>query len=89
MESIKIDEILEQRGNQYGEFKDNALTCQYLKHSLINCEELTAYQREALEMIFHKISRIINGNPFHVDSWEDIAGFAILAANEIKKHYDG
>jgi hypothetical protein len=42
-------------------------------------------QREALEMIANKISRILNGNPDFVDSWEDIAGYAILVAERLKE----
>ncbi len=39
---------------------------------------LDSDQKVALEMIAHKIARIINGNPSHVDSWHDIAGYATL-----------
>ena len=83
-----IDKLLEQRGIRYGEFSQNSFTSQYLKQTLTN-KDLNFVQREALEMIFHKISRILNGDPNYIDSWEDIAGYATLAANEIKKHCDG
>jgi hypothetical protein len=35
-------------------------------------------QREALDMILHKIARIVNGNPNETDHWHDIAGYATL-----------
>jgi hypothetical protein len=36
-------------------------------------------------MIQHKISRILNGNPNHIDSWADIAGYAHIVAIRIPK----
>jgi hypothetical protein len=30
-------------------------------------------------------SRICNGDPFYVDSWRDIAGYAQLVVNELEK----
>lgn len=32
---------------------------------------------EALEMIAHKIARILNGDLSYPDSWHDIAGYAL------------
>lgn len=29
-------------------------------------------------MILHKIARIMNGDPDHIDHWHDIAGYATL-----------
>lgn len=40
-------------------------------------------QREALEMIAHKIGRILNGDPDYEDSWRDIAGYATLVADRL------
>ena len=45
---------------------------------------LDADQVEALDMIATKIARILNGNPDHVDSWIDIAGYATLVADRLK-----
>jgi len=47
--------------------------------------ELDADQQEALEMIAHKIARILNGDPNYVDSWVDIAGYAKLVADRLAK----
>lgn len=76
-----IDNTLEQRGSTYGTFTANADTCQLLKcviHSHPNAIGLSTYHMEALDMIFHKIARIINGDPNHIDSWHDISGYATL-----------
>jgi hypothetical protein len=41
-------------------------------------------QWEALEMIVHKIGRIVNGNPDVVDHWVDIAGYAKLVSDRLQ-----
>lgn len=45
----------------------------------------TAMQREALEMIAHKIARIVNGDPGYLDNWNDLAGYAQLVAQELTR----
>lgn len=48
-----------------------------------NWELLQPFQVEALEMIAHKIGRILNGDPNYDDSWVDIAGYAKLVADRL------
>jgi hypothetical protein len=43
---------------------------------------LSDQQIEALEMIAHKIGRIIAGDPDFDDHWDDIAGYAKIANKE-------
>jgi len=45
---------------------------------------LDADQIEALDMIAHKIARILNGDPNYADSWDDIAGYAKLVGDRLK-----
>jgi len=81
-----IDEVLKERKNNYGDFADNALVSVMLKENLrngVNWMRLTPMQREALDMICHKISRIVNGNPNYKDSWTDIVGYASLVEKEL------
>lgn len=47
-------------------------------------QELNDSQVSALEMIAHKIARILNNAPDHLDSWHDIQGYARLAEKEIQ-----
>jgi hypothetical protein len=77
-----IDTTLEERGAQYGQFKEGARIMQELK-SLVRIgggswTDMTSAQQEALDMICHKIGRLVNGNPNNRDSWHDIAGYATL-----------
>ena len=74
------------RGSRYGKFKDGAEIMQSLKDTMRDVDgwnNLTASQKEALDMIQHKIGRILNGDPAYDDSWKDIAGYATLIVNEL------
>jgi hypothetical protein len=41
-------------------------------------------QLQALDMIVTKIGRILTGNPSHLDSWIDIAGYAKLVSDRLQ-----
>jgi len=82
----KITEMLEERGERYGKFKDHARVSQSLKDAMeqeMGWIRLDFDQREALGMIQHKIARILNGDPNYADSWVDIAGYAKLVADRL------
>ena len=84
--STGIDATVEERGNRYGAFKDGADIMQELKSVMRdtpNWSNLTPSQREALEMIQHKVGRILNGDPNYTDSWHDIKGYAHLIEEEL------
>jgi hypothetical protein len=73
----------------YGKFKDGAALMQGMKrlladHAAAHNKTFADDQWEALEMIVHKIGRIVNGNPDKVDSWIDIAGYATLVADRLQ-----
>lgn len=85
----EINKILEERGARYGKFKDHANIAQRLKYVVhegisANRAEFQDDQTEALEMICHKIARILNGDPDYSDSWRDIAGYATLVADRLE-----
>jgi hypothetical protein len=46
-------------------------------------QRLSPDKKEALEMIQHKIVRILNSDPEFHDSWHDIIGCAKLAADRV------
>jgi hypothetical protein len=79
-----ILEILNERGERYGTFQQQAAISQSLKRFMFAAErKLEDDQTEALEMIANKIARILNGDPDYVDSWLDIAGYATLVAERL------
>ena len=76
--------VLEDRGAKYGAFDGHARIAQELKGVISeNSYKRTDSQNEALEMIAHKIARIVNGDPNYADSWVDIAGYARLVADQL------
>lgn len=87
-----IEGTLEQRGSRYGAFPRHALITQAVKRAMAdspNWSKLRADQREALEMIAHKIGRILNGDPNYHDSWHDIVGYAKLVADSLAEAEGG
>lgn len=83
---IDITETLKDRGAQYGRFETHAEVAQKLKRVVQQHEgykRLSDDKREAIDMIFHKIGRVINGNPNNHDSWHDIVGYAKLVADTL------
>ena len=88
-EVSKVDKVLDIRAEQYGSFMQSADTVIRIKgimHNAIARNEVHLYpdQLQALDMIATKISRIVNGNPNHTDSWTDIAGYATLVADRLQ-----
>jgi hypothetical protein len=86
---VDVDETLDTRALSYGKFKDGAALMQGIKRQMANHAQkhdktFADDQWEALEMIVHKIGRIVNGNPDKVDHWDDIAGYATLVSDRLK-----
>ena len=81
-----VDAILDERAATYGSFEDVAGCAQEIKNAIRICNnsELDDDQIEALDMIASKIARVVNGNPNHIDSWIDIAGYATLVADRLQ-----
>lgn len=81
-----VSQTLQERGVRYGEYRDVSWTAQMLKNILrqsTTWEQTTPYQRESLDMICNKMSRIVNGDPNYIDSWHDIQGYAKLVEDEL------
>ena len=81
-----IESTLDERGRRYGKFTGHALITQVLKADMRAAPkwlDLEDDQREALDMIAHKIGRILNGDPDYHDSWHDIVGYAKLVADRL------
>jgi hypothetical protein len=85
-----IDATLTERGSRYGEFISHAAITQDIKAAMrglngcpTNWDSLASDQKECLEMIAHKVGRILNGDPNYHDSWHDIVGYAKLVADRL------
>lgn len=81
-----ISETLKQRGARYGKFEDHAAITQDIKKAMStkSFESLTDDKKEALEMIAHKIGRILSGDPEYKDNWHDIVGYAKLVDDSLE-----
>lgn len=87
-----VDTVLAERAKTHGPFDRHAAIAQALKWTMRNSDEATeawhaldADMREALEMIQHKIARILNGDPRHIDHWDDVCGYSRLVADRLRK----
>ena len=81
---IDINDTLSQRAKTHGDYEDHALYTQQIKEIIRNSvsyKRLSTDQIETLDMISHKIGRILAGDPDFFDHWHDIAGYATLSAN--------
>lgn len=82
-----IDQTLAERGTRYGNFSDHANITQALKRVMRQSKQwnnLADDQAEALEMMAHKIGRILNGDPNYVDSYHDIIGYTRLVEQRLE-----
>ena len=82
-----IDDTLQERGSRYGEFYEHARITQNIKRAMVDSpkwQQLSDDKREALEMVAHKIGRILNGDPEYIDSWHDIIGYARLVEQRLE-----
>lgn len=81
-----VIDTLAERGTRYGTFINNACIAQALKMELQDASNWTRMapdQREALEVICQKISRIVTGDPDYIDNWHDIQGYAKLVEDRL------
>lgn len=83
-----LHQILTERGDRYGTFQGHAQISRAFKRladgfAAERGKVLADDQQEAMDMIFHKIARVLNGDPNYADSWQDIAGYAQLVADRL------
>jgi len=85
---VKTKDILNEREKTHGDYKSTSMLSwafkRTLRESLVAQEKemrrnMDIGQQEAIEMILHKIARIVCGDPNFDDHWDDIAGYAMLA----------
>ncbi len=77
--------LLNVRQSTHGDFRTNARLSQKLKEIYRSYEgwaHLDDVEKEVLDMISLKISRILSGKSLERQHWEDIEGYAHLALKE-------
>ena len=88
MQDKELATVLSERGSRYGSLMSNATISQNLKeilHNSTNWEAMPPDMKEALHMIVHKISRIVEGDFNYDDSWIDISGYSTLIVERLHK----
>ena len=86
LEDNTVEQVLVERGKDYGDYASKAQFIQgvkYLMRSSPSWEAMDADMRESMEMIAHKMGRTLYGNPTHKDNFLDIAGYAKLVADRL------
>lgn len=87
--STDVSKILDERGSRYGKFVDVAKATSQIQTVVYS--HMTSFKRTALDddkmlaldMICHKLARIVVGDSDYVDNWVDIAGYAMLVADRL------
>jgi len=70
-----------ERKNQHGDWISQATCADDLiavAQKQIGWPKMPPYKRQAILMSLVKISRALNGDAFHEDHWDDLAGYAYL-----------
>ena len=73
--------LLEERQHTHGTFEDNAIISQSFKRMFRagpGWNKLSDIEREAMDMIALKFSRILSGRSMSKQHWEDVVGYAKL-----------
>lgn len=73
--------LLETREHTHGPFEDVAIMAQALKRTFRTAtgwNHLSDIEREAMDMIASKFSRILSGKSMERQHWEDVTGYAKL-----------
>ena len=85
---MEINKLLDERGKTHGDIVVQSYFSQEMKnvlHVSPHWRNMSTVKRECLEMIVHKISRVLAGNPNEPDHFRDIIGYSQLILNEIEK----
>lgn len=81
-----VEQVLVERGKDYGDYASKAQFIQNVKLLMRMSPSwygMDADMRESMEMIAHKMGRVVYGNPAHKDNFLDIAGYAKLVADRL------
>lgn len=81
------EKIIIERSSTHGVFKDSAVFVQMVKAHMRKCPkwgELTWTQQEALDMVIHKMGRILHGDPLFFDHWVDAQNYLKLVTDEMR-----
>jgi hypothetical protein len=82
------DELLAERGKTHGDYLEHSACTQAILDVCMaqrNWAALPPAMKETLHMIAHKAGRILTGNPYIEDHYDDIAGYARLISQNMER----
>ena len=84
---MDIEALVRERENTHGDYRMTAEVAHRIKDALAwgNVKGLHSHITESLDMIAVKMARIVCGDCYNLDHWQDIQGYAELATIIIKK----
>lgn len=85
---MSAGDVLRARGSVYGQFTDCAHVAQRLKGVAAQSPgwaRMSDVQRESLELVFTKLSRMLAGDPEYLDNLVDIIGYTQLIINYLEE----
>jgi hypothetical protein len=85
---MSVEETTTQRKSVYGDFDAEARIADCLIETLVRQPQwyhLRPLHRQALRMIAMKMARIVNGDPEYPDNWHDIAGYATITEQRLRR----
>lgn len=83
-----LSDLLKDRKMTHGDFTDHARISQNLKNQVRGepgWNSMRDIQKEAIEMILHKIARAVAGDPDFHDHWDDISGYAKITSQRLPR----
>lgn len=81
-----MKEVLYQRCKTHGPFEGQSRIAQMIKASLRSSPRwalMAVEHQEALDMIAVKMSRVVSGDSYFRDHWDDIVGYATRASEAV------
>lgn len=84
----EVQLVVSARDSSYGGFSGISKTCQSFKDLARNCpswSSLAPCEKEGIDMIFHKITRILYAPNKIRDSWVDIGGYVRATLQALDK----
>lgn len=85
---MSVEDTLAERQQTHGDFNVQSMISQQLKLTArespnSNWDELDWDMQESLDMILHKVARLLAGDPNTIDTWHDISGYATLVERRL------
>lgn len=83
---MNTEDLLKERGKTHGDFTEHAECTQRLLEVMQqyrNWDDLPYIIKEALHMVAHKVGRILTGNPYLKDHYDDSSGYMTLVSQRL------